>query len=54
LTTFIHDGTIADVVIDLLAEIGSEEFVAYIYAEFLKGSAKEENLTLLIAKWIKL
>jgi hypothetical protein len=32
---------IADVVIDLLGDIASEELIAYVYGEFLKGFAKE-------------
>ena len=41
LSTFLHDGMIADVVIDLLGDIASEELIAYVYGEFLKGFAKE-------------
>lgn len=43
---------IADAVIDLLGDIASEELIAYVYGEFLKGLAKEENLSSLIGRWI--
>lgn len=41
LSTFIHDGMIADVVIDLLAQVGHEELITFVYGEFLKGLAKD-------------